>query len=345
LENPLTLNEAQCDIINRSGSTAAGVVKALEALTGSFLRVTGPPLAASGWAFRHPTLWEGFASWVPTQAHLLTVLLAGLTDSALLTKVDCEVENAEEHRGTLLRVPPALYRPVAERLAAIRLQPFTGEKWKQRGGKSVSTDSYNEHRGRRSRVLSFLARKSSDAFLRVYLAVDPDLPANMVHFISYLSVVSEPDVLARLHQAGLLSESLRLEAVERVAELAIVTPDSGWVRDDAWKILLTAHERATLMERVRTELVYQLEYLLPEEREPGYDPVETSLRGYKEAFESEGDHETARAFAEALRMYSELPEKSYDYPDDDVDRRPLSGTRLAPPPDTGRSIFDDIDAE
>jgi hypothetical protein len=166
-----------------------------------------------------------------------------------------------------------------------------------------------------------------------------------VHFTSYLSVVSEPDVLARLHQAGLLSESLRLEAVERVAELAIVTPDSGWVRDDAWKILLTAHERATLMERVRTELVYQLEYLLPEEREPGYDPVKTSLRGYKEAFESEGDHETARAFAEALRMYSELPEKSYDYPDDDADRRPLSGTRLAPPPDTGRSIFDDIDAE
>jgi bifunctional DNA-binding transcriptional regulator/antitoxin component of YhaV-PrlF toxin-antitoxin module len=127
-----------------------------------------------------------------------------------------------------------------------------------------------------------------------------------VHFTSYLSVVSEPDVLARLHQAGLLSESLRLEAVERVAELAIVTPDSGWVRDDAWKILLTAHERATLMERVRTELVYQLEYLLPEEREPGYDPVKTSLRGYKEAFESEGDHETARAFAEALRMYSSV---------------------------------------
>ena len=234
---------------------------------------------------------------------------------------------------------------MAERLAAIRLQPFTGQKWKERGGETVSTDSYNEHQRRRSRVLSFLARKSSDAFLRVYLAVDPDLPASIVHFTSYLWVVSEPDVLARLHQAGLLSESLRFEAVERVAELAIVTPDSGWVRDDAWKILLTAHERATLMERVRTELVYQLEYLLPEERESGYDPVETSLQGYKEAFESEGDHETARAFAEALRTYSELPEKNYDYLDDDVDRRPLSGTRLAPPPDVGRSIFDDIDAE
>jgi hypothetical protein len=133
--------------------------------------------------------------------------------------------------------------------------------------------------------------------------------------------------------------------VERVAELAVVTPDSGWLRDDAWTILLTANERARLLETVRTELVDQLEYLLPEERESGYDPVERSLQGYKEAFESDGDHETARVFAEALRMYSELPEKDYNYPDDDVDRGPLNSTGLAPPPDAGRSIFDDIDAE
>ena len=135
LENPLTLNEAQRDIIDRAGSTPAGAVRALDSLTGSFLQVTAPPFARPGWAFRHPTLWEGFASWVPKQSHLLTVVLAGITDSALLTRVDCEEENADERQGTLLRVPPALYRAVAERLAAIRQQPFTGQRCRRNGSR------------------------------------------------------------------------------------------------------------------------------------------------------------------------------------------------------------------
>jgi hypothetical protein len=107
LENPLSLTEAQRDIIDRAGSTPAGAVRSLHSLTGSFLQVTGPPLGRPGWAFRHPTLWEGFASWLPTQAHLLTVVLAGLTDSALLTRVDCEDPDAGEGYRTLLRVSPA----------------------------------------------------------------------------------------------------------------------------------------------------------------------------------------------------------------------------------------------
>ena len=345
LRNPLALTDGQCDIINRAGSTPAGVVGALEALTGSFLRVTGPPFAEPGWAFRHPTLWEGFASWVPTQSHLLTVVLSGLTDDALLYRVDCEAENAEGKPGTLLRVPAALYRPVAERLAAIRLQPFTGSKWHMRRGENVSTGSYNEHLRRRSAVLSFLARKSSDSFLRVYLTVDLDLPGSLVRFTSYLSVVQEPNVLARLYQAGLLSESRRLEAVEQVTDLAVGTPDSGWLKGGAWEVLLKPHERALIMERVRTKVVKQLEYDLDwfgEGREAGYDPVMSALRGYEEAFRGEGDHETARAFAEALRRYSELPERVYD-DDDRLDRRPLTGSRLAPPPSASRSMFDDID--
>lgn len=58
----------------------------------------------------------------------------------------------------------------------------------------------------------------------------------------------------------------------------------------------------------------------------------------------EGDREAAAAFAEAVRRRAELPTVDYDY--DDVGqgyRRPITGTRLASPPDSGRSIFDDID--
>ena len=127
LEAPLQLTPEQRDIIDRAGGSIAGTGRALDALTGSFLQVTGPPLGKPGWTFRHPTLWEGFASWLPTQSHLLTVVLAGLTDSALLTRVDCQ-DRDDERDGTLLRVPPALYRAVAERLAAIRRNPLPGAR-------------------------------------------------------------------------------------------------------------------------------------------------------------------------------------------------------------------------
>jgi hypothetical protein len=123
----------------------------------------------------------------------------------------------------------------------------------------------------------------------MYLAVDPDLLGSLVRFTSYLLVVSEPDALARLRQAGLLSESLGLKAVEQVAHLAVGTPDSGWLREDVWKILPTPHERAMITDRVRTELVEQRGYdidWLGEGKEPGNDPVESALERYKEAFQT-----------------------------------------------------------
>jgi hypothetical protein len=349
LASPLALDEAQRDIIARAGATPAGVARGLDALTGSFLQVTAPPLGQPGWAFRHPTLWEGFASWVATQTHLLTVLLGGLTDSALLRRVDCEDEVAQQKNGTLLRVPPPLYRSVAERLAAILQEPFTGERWRTRGGQSVSTESYNEYRGRRTSVYTFLSHRSSDSFLRTYLDVDPGLPDRMLKFTSYLTAVTEPDVLARLHRADLLSEPVRLQAVERVTHLAVKTPDSGWLTINAWEILLTPGERAALMQKVREDLIPAMEdawWLLTDEKESGYDPIGRSLSAYREAFEKEGDYETAAAFAEAARRRAEVPERHYD--DDDVEqgyRQPITGTRLAPPPDSGRSIFDDLDEE
>jgi hypothetical protein len=340
LENPLSLTEVQCDIIYRAGSTPAGVVRALEALTDSFLRATGPPLAEPGWVFRHPTLWEGFASWVPTQSHLLTVVLAGLTDSALLSKVDCESENAEEKRGTLLRVPPTLYRPVAKRLAAIGLSG----RWRSRVDRGIS---YQEYRASKHAFLAFLAHRSSDAFLQVYMDVDPGLPGRLVDFTSFVNAVSEPDVLARLHRAGLLAEEFRLQAVDRMRHLAVTTPDDGWIHDRAWKVLLTANDRTRLFEWVRTELVPRLgpgEGWLDDERDPDDDPVESALRGYSSAFENAGDFETAHAFDEAVEWHSRLPAREREDTESWTDASLLTGDRLAPPPSTGRSMFDDIDA-
>ena len=169
-----------------------------------------------------------------------------------------------------------------------------------------------------------------------------------MNFTSYVYVVPQPGVLARLHQAGLLGESVRLQAVERMARLAVTTPDDGSIKGSAWKILLTPGDHARLMEKVRTDLVPGLETgegWGDDERDEDDDPVESALFGYERAFEEEGDSETAQAFAEARDMYSQLPTKTHEEYTDWEDRAPLTGARLAPAPNTGRSIFDDIDAE
>jgi hypothetical protein len=153
-------------------------------------------------------------------------------------------------------------------------------------------------------------------------------------------------VLARIQQAGLLSEQVRMQAVDRMAHLAVSTPDDGWLDGSAWKILLTADDRAMLTDKIRTDLVPRLEALAElgdGERDPDDDPIESTLIGYRTAFEREGDFETAEAFDEAYGIYTQLPPKYPEDDDDYEDRTPLTTTRLAPPPDTGRSIFDDID--
>lgn len=277
-------------------------------------------------------MFEGFASWLSTQPHLLTIVLTGLTDEALLTTIDCEREDAEEGQGILLRVPPALYRGVAERLASIarRLHQDVQAGWDN--GSAV-----------RGSFLGFLARRSSDEFLRAYLDVEPGLPHRLAAFKSFVEAAPEPSVLARLHQAHLLSEPVRLRAVKRMAHLAVETSDSGWIHLPAWEVLLTPGNRAQLMDTVRNMLVPRLSTgkgWLPEEREED-DPVERSLFDYQRAFEDAGDAETGSAFAEALDEFRELPiHPSEDYePDDDwYDRGPL-----APQPKSDRSIFDDID--
>jgi hypothetical protein len=350
LQSPLALDVAQCDIIARAGSTPAGAARALESLTGSFLSpaVLAPtplrPLRAApfsplpgepprrlftwqrtvtpGWAFRHPTLFEGFAAWLSAQPHLLSVVLAGLSDDALLASVDCATEDASQANGILLRMPPALYRGVAERVAAIA----------QRSWQQSCRDGWEDWRATQRTVLGFLASRSSDAFLSTYLHIDPGLPARLTEFPRFASFVEgapEPDVLARLYQAHLLPERIRLDAVEQMTRLAIGTPDAGWLHIPAWQILLKPPERARLIERVRQELVPQFgtdQDPIPAEREEHEDPFERALYDYQQAFEEAGDAQTAAAFAAALEAFLEQPITSPDDWQPDWDQR--SGASL-----------------
>lgn len=344
LREPRHFTREQHSIIDSAGSTPVGALKALRAMTGDFLLRFDQPLSRQGWTFRHPTLWEGFASWLSTQIHMVGVILEGLDDQALLARVDC-AETDTEVRGLLLRVPPSLYGEMALRLSRMRS-----------ANKCHHMDSGPLYR--------FLADKCGDAFLKTYLAVDPGILEQLTDFTSYASAVREPDVLARLLRAGALPEDVRRKAIERLTDLAVNTPDSSWLKDPPWMAILKEADMKALLDVVRRELMPVLDEMIHELVHQSVDPPPTetddphpsTFYDYADAFGDLGDAEAAQAFRHAAMDYRWAMEDNYEqrrleeqellmeeHEDDAPSTYRTSGWDVhREPPSPTRSIFDDI---
>ncbi|MET7551532.1 hypothetical protein ABZS94_38595 [Streptomyces sp. NPDC005500] len=343
LPNPIALDTGDRDIVERAGSTQAGVSKALAALTGTFLRLNTSSDGQEYWAFHHPTLREGFAAWLTTQPHLLPVVLTGMTDQALLSRTDCLNRDSEQREGTLLRIPPSLYKQAAQRLATMRNRPYGGPR------------SWRHHLPPEAAVLAYLEYRSCDAFLRAYIAADPQLSEALVKFHSPAQYDSRTTLLARLHQAGVLSGETRQRAVDRMRELAVTSPDASWIERETWQkkvwqLLLTNEEREQLFEHVRQELVPRLADVVGEWLSDATgdddDPVESALFWYYLAFDKRGDDDAAEEFYHARDFYND--ERRSRPPSSDSWEPAAANDHLGQrgnnqPSGPHRSLFDDID--
>ncbi|CAL9327334.1 hypothetical protein [Streptomyces sp. SudanB52_2052] len=328
---PLSLDPPQTDVITRLGSTPAGASRALQALTGTFLRFASAANndTTAGWSFRHPTLQEGFAEYMAADPNLLGIFITGLNWQTLLTRIDC----GTEERGTLLRVPPSLYPAVAKRLRNIEAE--TRRNWEDR-----------------RLWYAFFATRCSNDFLKTYTEHDPEFPKRMANLWSFLDATHEAKVLARLHQAGLHEPDEHQVLLTRVAELAVDTPDAGWLRRAEWKILLTDIDRNQLIEQVRRKLIPNLQHTLQEweynydssdDPQDYYGQLEKELSTYKRAFET--DDQAAAALDRALAEVQRLIESEYENRDpersDGYTRERQGSTNWTF--SHGRSVFDDVD--
>lgn len=263
LQSPVTLNTTLTHVIARLGATLEQVLPAFSRLDGTFLRLDsqgGQPT----WQFRHPTLREGFAASVTGQPDMVGILLDGLTDAELLQQVDC----GGHARGTLVTVPPALYRSVAARIPVVG----TGERlWTNPVG-------------------TFLMSRTSEEFVRVWAAEHAsDLP-RLLSFGLYVEAHWQPKVLARLHNAGALPEQLRQQAVRKLTQYARDHLDPGWLRPHI-RLLLTDQE-------VADELSFFKEHVLPEI--DGF--IEQSADGWDDDVTPDQRYDVAK---DAVRLYRE----------------------------------------
>jgi hypothetical protein len=317
LPSPLQLSPEEIRAIELMGSSIGAVRSALAALQPSLVQLLREG-GVSEWRFKHPTIRDAFASVVAEDPELLDIYLAGTPVSTMLQEIAC---GRSEIRGVRVVVPHSRYDAVLKRLVEVR-------------------DN--------QRVCSFLDTRCDDSFVEVFVRYNPAFLKELPVY-SYLSVVPEVAFIATLKKRGLLPEDVRLSVVERIAELAVDTPDADWLEVPRLRALLTDVEIQEILERIRDELLPNLSEVISDwksdynegDPEAYFDSLTSALTAYERALNDTSVEETMKqAFEEISEAASDL---SDDYapaeewtglPDDQL----FDGSDML-----NRSIFDDID--
>lgn len=315
-----TLTDKEKEVVEIMSASIQGVRDALRALEGSFIQIIKSEGSAY-WVFTHPTIADAYSSLISSDAQLLDVYLEKTPIDKLIYEISCGEVELQGHK---VIVPHDKYPVIAKRLGEL----------KDRG-----------------QWISFLSYRCDKSFLQNHF-IRPEIKESIVRVYSYFHACGELSLLSRLHQFGLLPEEWRVECVSKISDLAIETPDGDFLSLDRIRGLLTAAEIETIMVRVRTELmpiiddvIYNWKNSCPDNQAGSYfEPLESSLRDFKEYFKSEED--VVQEFQSALDAVTDVKEEMIKQTDQDLDDDPslYSSSALAESLQE-RDIFDDVDGD
>jgi hypothetical protein len=316
--SPIESDERMDVIGELLGVTAADLRQALETLRGSIVLLIDKP-EGQFWTFKHPTIADAYASLVADSPELTEIYLRGAQYDKLLNEITCGAVAIE---GAAVGVPARLYPILLNRIA------------------SRSIDY---------RTRYFLAQRCDRDFLASAIERIPTLLDMQV--TPFMAYSSETQVLARLHEFGLLPEDRRRKFVDNVAGLTITIPDGAVLRDDGLRSLFTENEFVELKSRIREEVVERLSGIISEwesdcpaddDPESYFDELESMLGSVEDVFDDEPD--VARHVAEGRQKIKiAIDSLNEDRPE------PISSKIETPTGQATRSadqisaIFDDLD--
>jgi hypothetical protein len=322
LGSPIEMTEEEQAAIERIGGAVAGVGNSLNALNGSLV-LQNLHNSAYSWRFKHPTVRDALASVIGDDRELMDIYLSGAPVDRLFGEVTCGEVGVQ---GAKVIIPQDRYGLMLSRLGKFDF--------------SKSEDKRKLHH--------FLAYRCDREFLVQFIAKYSGFISDL-RVGSYLYAVSDVDVIVRLHELGLLPEAKRLQVVSAIRELAVDTPDAGFLREEIRELHTPAEFEATL-EDVKLKLLPNLTatieswrdnfYHNQEEPESYFDPLVSALKEFQEELtaHTESTEQIQAALADiketVMDLMAEAPEPDYD---DDY-RGGSSGSD-----DDSRSIFDDVD--
>ena len=182
----------------------------------------------------------------------------------------------------------------------------------------------------------------------MYVAANPAFITSL-RVRSYFYAVSDMDVLIRLHSFGLLPEGKRIEVATSMKELAVSTPDAGFLKPEV-RTLLTPDELAEIVEAIRIELLPALDETIDQwrynhdgttEPEEHFAELKEALSDFKTEFSD--DQESVNRIDIAFQGIERAIEKLREGTPPEPDHTDYFQGRSTTPDDGSRSIFDDVD--
>jgi energy-coupling factor transporter ATP-binding protein EcfA2 len=323
LPSPVTLSLEEEEAIKLLGGDASGVRNALTALDGSFLLLVQKGGDYS-WRLKHPTIRDAFAALIAENRELMDIYLAGTPVRQLFQEVSCGDVGLE---GVKVIVPDDRYDALW-----LRIETFLAEK-------RESKDPVNR----------FLASRCDRDFLSGFIARNPGF-VSALRVGSYLSAVSNVDVIVRLRVLDLLPEAERLRHVAAIRVSAVDIPDSDFLRE-RFRPLFTTIEFDDILGEVSSQLLpniskciadWQSNHNGEEDPDSYFGLLKSALTDYQEALSTDMDavafiHAGLEEIQETIEeLRSKLPQAPED--EDFFGDSPRVG-----PTDDSRSIFDDVD--
>lgn len=316
LQVPLPEDSKFDKSIEMMQSNRGDVKNALVNLRDSFLRKRREN-DREYWAFHHPTFRDAFASLVGDNPELMDIYLAGVSTEQLLKEVICGDIACE---GAKIIIPPEQYHLIIERLREF--------KSKFRYSTSV--------------LLSFLADRCADSFLKVYYQEESDLVELIPTYIfSIYCGNSALKILKRLHSSGMLPEHIRAELEKSVFALCESENSVRFADASIFGDLLNQEEIKKRLQPIVSKAIFN-----------GKEVISELLSGWQDDWD---DPESVFAeLQDTLRFVQKQAQNLLDKIEQIVDEKNQhiessteeslstenATTEIQP---TSRSIFDDVD--
>lgn len=323
LASPIDFNDGTNKTIELIGGTPATVRSAFEALEGTLL-INCLHEGNYFWRFKHPTIRDAFAIVVSESRELLDVYLTGTPLLTLFREVSCGVDGIE---GVKVVVPINRYPKIITRI-------------------SLDWERYSRER---DSMCWFLATRCDKEFFSQLIQIHPGF-IDQLHVGSYLYAIVDVRVIARLHKLRLLPNEKYLSIVADLKELAVVTPDSGFLRDYVREFLgeenlqmILNEVRARLLPKLSDEIFdLRLNYRETDDPDNHFEELRSALKEYGEEFvdDSVASAQIEEALSSIKETIEELQNEQIQEPDcDDFRGGSLHEGHL----EMERSTFDDVD--
>lgn len=325
LPSPVEMTTDEQRAVTLLGGSIERVRAAFNALNGSLLI----QLFQEGsymWRFKHPTIRDAFATLVSEDTELMDIYLAGTPIEKLFGEVSCGDVGIE---GVKVIIPTNRYNSLIARIEA------------------YLTESTANMRA----VHIFFAHRCDRTFLECYVASQPQF-INSLNVSSYFYAVSDVDVIARLHEFGLLPEQKRLDSVEKIRNLAIEIPDSGFLRKGV-RSILNDRELEDVLEYVQSTLLPKLDeyinnwrsgYISGEDPENYFYELSGALQDYRDEFSNnKGTLKAVIELDHSLKRIDKIIDELRDELPDEPDEEFYRVTHHDEEQVGSRSIFDDVD--